>query len=150
MTTQDFNKVCLGRLKKDAGTCADGEHVYLTKHKWDCGWYWGFGYLGNYRCHFHVDSLLYVNGDKGAYCASDLFEETKITDKEWWVIRDLFVQAYALKAAAEVYQYGGHQTTSVGLTDVIKNKDRADQINADLAKVLDCLWSVVCAAVNKA
>jgi hypothetical protein len=145
------NKILLGKLKSDAGTSADGENVWLEKHKWDCGWYWAFGYLGNKNCHFHFDSLLYIKDDKGSvkYTASDLFESTKITDKEWWVMRDLFSQAYALKKAAEVYQHGGHQTTVAGTTDIIKNKERADQINADLAKVLDAVWDVACKAVNK-
>ena len=29
-------KIRLGRLKTDAGTFADGEVVYLEKHRWDC------------------------------------------------------------------------------------------------------------------
>ena len=147
----NFNKILLGKLKSDAGTSADGENMWLEKHKWDCGWYWGFGYVGNKNCHFHFDSLLYIKDGKGSvkYTASDLFESTKITDKEWWVIRDLFSQAYALQKAAEVYQYGGHQTTVVGTTDIIKNKERADQINADLQKVLDLVWDYTCKAVNK-
>ena len=147
----DFNKILLGKLQGDAGTFADGENVWLEKHKWDCDWYWGFGYIGNKRCHFHFDSLLNIKDSKGLvkYVASDLFESTKITDKEWWIMRDLFVQAYALRKAAEVYQYGGHQSSYPGVTDVIKNKVAADQINADLEKVLDTVWSIACLAVNK-
>ena len=149
---QNFNKILLGKLKTDAGTFADGENLWLEKHNWDCGWYWGFGYLGNKNCHFHFDSLLCIKDGKGdvKYCASDLFESTNISDSDWWIIRDLFVQAYALRKAAEVYQYGGHQKTKAGTTDLIKNKERADQINADLAKVLDAVWDLACAAVNKA
>lgn len=147
----DFNKILLGKAKADAGTCADGENIWLTKHKWDCGW--AFGYLGNKNCHFHFDSMLYIKDGKGSFkytaTASDLFESTNITDSEWWVIRDLFVQAYVLKKAAEVYRYGGHQTTLTGVTDIIQNKERVAQINADIAKVLDTVWDVVCKAVNK-
>jgi hypothetical protein len=147
----NFNKILLGKIKSDAGTYADGENLWLEKHKWDCGWYWGFGYLGNNRCHFHFDSLLYIKDGKGdvKYCASDLFESTNISDSDWWIIRDLFVQAYALRKAAEVYQYGGHQTKKAGITDLIKNKERADQINADLAKLLDTVWDFACKAVNE-
>lgn len=146
------NKILLGKLKSDAGTSiADGENVWLEKHKWDCGWYWGFGYVGNRNCHFHFDSLLYIKDGKGSvkYTASDLFASTQISDKDWWVMRDLFSQAYALKKAAEVYRYGGHQTTVPGVTDIIANKERADQINADLAKVLDLVWDYACKAVSK-
>lgn len=147
----NFNKILLGKLKSDAGTCADGENLWLEKHKWDCGWYWAFGYVGNKNCHFHFDSLLYIKDGKGSikYTASDLFQSTEITDREWWLMRDLFTQAYALKKAAEVYQHGGHQMFKAGVTDIIANKERADQINADLQKVLDLVWDHACNAVNK-
>jgi hypothetical protein len=35
------------------------------------------------------------------------------------------------------------------VTDIIANKERADQLNADLAKVLDLVWDHACKAVNK-
>jgi hypothetical protein len=134
-----MTKILLGTLKSDAGTeIADGEVIYLSKHKWDCGWYWGFGYVGNVRSHFHFESLI-----KNTKTASELFDRTNIADKEWWVIRDLFVQAYALQKAAEVYRYGGHQTSLAGVTDIIKNPEIAKQLNADLEKVLDVLWDYV-------
>ena len=140
MTTHQ--KIRLGRLKTDAGTTsADGEVVYLEKHRWDCGWYWAFGYLGNRNCHFHFDSLLYIKDDKGSvkYEASALFSETPITDKEWWVIRELFVQAYALKKAAGVYRYGGSQTTIQGVTDLIRSEELEIRLNKDLFEVLETL-----------
>jgi hypothetical protein len=143
-------KVFLGSIKSHAGNFVENEPIWLEKHQWDCGWYWAFGYIGNSKLHTHFESLLNIKNADGSisHTASELFKSTNIKDKEWWVIRDLFVQAYALKNAAEVYQYGGHQTTSPGITDVIKNKERADQINADLAKVLDTVWDVVCRATT--
>jgi hypothetical protein len=121
-------KVLLGRLK-------DGELVFLTKHRWDCNWYWSMGYVGNSSSHYHFSSFLQDNK-----YASELFMETKITDADWWIIRDFFKQAYALKAAAEVYQYGGHQSSITGITDVIKNKEKAAILNADLEVVLNNVW----------
>jgi len=149
MTT--VSKIPLGRVRADAGTYADGSYLYLTKHSWDCGWYWGFGYVGNRDCHFHFDSLLNIKDNKGGikYTATDLFSETYITDKEWWIIRDLFVQAYALKKAAAVYRQGGHQTTAKGVTDIIQDNGLVTRINADLEKVLDTVWNYTVAAVTK-
>lgn len=145
-----MNKIYLGRLKPDTGTFAAGERIYLTKHKWDCGWYWAFGYVGNAKTHFHFDNLLYPKkGGQVQYLASEIFQSTPISDADWWVIRDLFVQAYALKKAAEVYQHGGHQTTREGVTDLIKNLAMARTLNADLERVLDKVWEVVSQAVNK-
>lgn len=128
-------------MKKDklflGTTKSDNTKLYITKHNWDCGWYWGFGYIGNESCHMHFDSY-FLN--KSVYNASDLFHIPRYNDKNWWIIRDYFVQAYALKACAEIYQYGGNQTTIMGITDIIKNKEMADKLNADLKLVLDTLW----------
>ena len=125
-------KIWLGKLSSNVDAPASGEAFYLEKHKWDCGWYWAMGYLGNVNNHFHFNSFL-----KDHKLASELFETTNITDDEWWVIRDLFKQAYALKEAAEVYQYGGHQTTRKGVTDILKSEDKAKALNADLKLVLE-------------
>ena len=132
-------KILLGKLKANAGTYADGENLWLEKHSWDCGWYWGFGYVGNKNSHFHFDSLM--EGTK--YQASDIFAQTNINDNDWWVIRSLFKQAYALRSAAEVYKNGGNQTFLAGTTDVIKNEEMATRLNRDLEVVLDKLWDVV-------
>lgn len=147
-------KILLGNIKSHAHTFVENEPIWLEKHRWDCGWYWAFGYIGNSEHHAHFDSLLHIKDSKDSkgeikYMASKLFKTTNITDEEWWVIRDLFVQAYALQKAAEVYRRGGNQTARPGVTDIIVNKARADQINADLAKVLDTVWDFTCKAVNK-
>lgn len=131
-----MDKIYLGKI--------DNERIYLSKHQWDCGWYWGFGYLGNDNLHFHIDSLLQEETDVNV-----IFSETKLAKDQWWVIRDLFVQAYALKKCAEVYQYGGFQTTKAGITNIIKNKDKADTINKDLEIVLDTVWNYIINALNK-
>lgn len=121
------------------GNTTEYGRLYLSKHSWDCGWYWGFGYIGNTRLHMHIDSL--INGE---YDVNKIFDgSTGITQDQWWIIRDLFRQAYALKAAAEVYQYGGHQTTRPGITDCIKNLEMAALINKDLEIVLDKVWDFI-------
>lgn len=143
--------IYLGRLNQGIGTVGDGENIHLTKHDWSCGWYWSFGWVGNEGCHFHFDALLYPKdaGNNTLYLASEIFAETNIDDASWWVIRDLFVQAYALQKAAEVYRYGGSQSSKPGVIDIIKNPDRASQINADLKLVLDLVWDVACNAVKE-
>jgi hypothetical protein len=136
-------KILLGKLKSNAGTYADGQNLYLEKHKWDCGWYWGFGYIGNKDCHFHFESLLYNLNGVQFPLASDMFESTKFTDNEWWIVRDLFIQAYALKSAAEAYRYGGAQSYKQGVTDVIKSSDMCTRINTTLELLLNTLWKFI-------
>ena len=127
------------------GNTTEYGRLYLSKHSWDCGWYWGFGYIGNSRLHMHIDSL--INGE---YDVNKIFDgSTGITQDQWWIIRDLFMQAYALKAAAEVYQYGGHQTMRPGITDCIKNLEMAARINKDLETVLNKVWDFLLNEVKR-
>jgi hypothetical protein len=48
-TLSNYEKILLGYN--------NNEPIYLSPPSWDCGWYWGFGYLGNKNCHYHVDGL---------------------------------------------------------------------------------------------
>lgn len=50
------------------GIRKDGQKVWLSEPKWDCGWYWGFGYLGEYSGreieyldHSEFQKLIYNN-----------------------------------------------------------------------------------------
>ena len=127
------------------GNTTEYGRLYLSKHSWDCRWYWGFGYIGNSRLHMHIDSLIGAEHDIG-----NIFDKgSPITQDQWWLIRDLFKQAYALKAAAEVCQYGGHQTTRPGMTYCIKNLEMAAQINKDLETVLDKVWDFLSNEVKR-
>lgn len=138
-------KIYLGKVRPGATEYLDGEAMYLEKHEWQCGWYWALGYIGNARTHCHFDGQ-FLKGNPLE--ANEVFITTNITNGEWWVIRDLFVQAYALRKAAEVYQYGGHQAPKKGLTDVIRNPDMAKTLNADLERVLDALWVYASEAIK--
>lgn len=133
-------KILLGRATDLVKYC-EGELVYITKHSWDCDWYWGMGYIGNKNCHTHFNNTFLENG-MIFKSAKECFSSTKITDKEWWIIKDLFKQAYALKECAEVYQYGGHCTTTEE-TKVIKSLDVAKMLNQDLKIVLDTVWELL-------
>lgn len=133
-------RVLLGTLKEDNTTC------YLTKHKWDCDWYWGLGYIDNNNYHTRFDSTFLKVKPK---LASEVFSTTNISDSDWWIVRDLFIQAYALKKVAEVYVYGGHQTYEAGTTDIIKDVDMCTRLNRDLEKVLDTLWDFVVEATKE-
>ena len=138
-------KTYLGRISKDYDCYMSGENCYLTKHSFDCNWYWGFGYIGNNNCHMHFDGTLLTQETD----VNKIFSDTKISQNEWWVIRDLFIQAYALKSCAEVYRHGGHQTSKKNVTDVIQSKELETRINIDLEKVLNTLWDYIDKSLNK-
>lgn len=127
------------------GNTTEYGRLYLSKHSWSCGWYWGFGYVGNSKCHMPIDNLL-----NSEYSVDLIFDKgTPITQNQLWVIRDLFKQAYALKGAAEVYQYSGHQTSKLGIIDCIKNLEMAALINRDLETVLNKVWNFIANEVKR-
>lgn len=130
----------LGTVRKDyKENTVSGETIFLSEHNWDCDWYWGFGYVGNGRLHTHFDStFLSTEAD-----VNKIFSETKINQDTWWLLRDLFIQAYALSKSAETYRYGGHQTTKKGVTDIIQDKKMCIRLNKDLKTVLDKIWSLI-------
>ena len=130
------NKIYLGK--------AGDECIYLSKHSWDCNWYWDFGYIGNNSCHFHIESWL----DHKNINIKDIFSETNISQSHWWIIRDLFIQAYALRRAADTYRYGGHQTDDAKPLRVI-DPDMATRLNADLKVLLDTIWIFINEATKR-
>ncbi len=133
----NFNdKIALGKV--------DGRTIYLSAPKWDCGWYWGFGYLGNKDCHYHVDGLKKIetyNTEKQCweYEFVNLFDgfkkhfdkDTFIVTKDsyLWTLCELFSTFYTLKETAEVLGRGGAHYTSNPCQSIIMNKDEANRIN---------------------
>ena len=108
--------VLLGQFK-------GGEFVWLEVPKWDCEWYWAFGYLETYtnnknphlsrdiNSHQHVDGVIFKPAaGSGRYIHhfndSPDFEATVLDEKESWVLADLFKQYYTLKSYAEILHQG--------------------------------------------
>ena len=116
-------RMFLGRRKSDNAA------IYLTKPSWDCNWYWGFGYLGNSREHYHLSS--YANG-RNINMRDALLEDYDLNpriEKQLWVFCELVETAYALKKTAEVLGRGGSHYTTNPLSDIIKNPDEVKRIN---------------------
>ena len=72
-------KIFLGTVRDGIeGMIISGEKLYIEKHSFDCGWYWGFGYIGNKNIHTHFSELLYPDTKKSGYNvynASELFKK---------------------------------------------------------------------------
>jgi len=164
---QEFNDpfcVLLGYTKRDY--YGSREAVYLKGFQWDCGWYWGGGYIGNKNFHAHFDGAFLAAPDirghslgnfvtpwtklqdyqKGAAVMSNgcavwepitffLDDVPEYINKNWWRVKDLYKQFYALREAAEVFQHGGH-CTSEGRAAGELNKDAAEKLNRHIALVI--------------
>jgi len=62
-------------------------------------------------------------------------DNPKYTERQWWRIKDLFKQFYAIKAAAECFQHGGHCTQDARSEWEI-NKEMAAKLNAHIETVI--------------
>lgn len=121
-----------------------GRHVYLEAPSWDCGWYWGFGYLHSFtndRCpeksadineHFHFDGAFL----ESKQCAFDAFKgyfrETVLTDDEIWMLCDYMRTFYTLKDAAELFYSGSSHYTEKAKVEILKDESLWRRINEEL------------------
>lgn len=120
-TLSNYNKVLLGYN--------DNQPIYLSPPSWDCGWYWGFGYLGNKNCHYHLSGLAkevnYYDGLKNHFGKT-----LNIRESDIWTFAELVKTAYSLKEMAEVIGRGGSHYTTNPCKDIITNKEEAERINS--------------------
>ena len=127
------------------GKDKEGEKYWLQAPSWDCGWYWGFGYIEvlsnkkkpelskDIKLHTHFDSL-FLN-DKSVY-AKDLFDsffvETTLEGNEVYQLIDYMMSFYNLKNTAAILSCGDSHQTEKAKIDVLKNEDLANYINKTL------------------
>jgi hypothetical protein len=113
------------------GKDADGTTYWLEAPTWDCGWYWGFGYIVTYTDNlspqFSRDLLSHQHATHEFFESGTITDWT-VTDKELWEIRELFAQFYTLRKTAE---YFGRGKAHVANTNVPlwKNPELVDEIN---------------------
>ena len=139
------------------GKDADGYTVWLEAPKWDCGWYWGFGYIEKYTnkenperardisSHSHFSSLVgqqeYYDHEKGCHRKGEyihnIYDSTELvkttfTEKEGWLLSELFKQFYLLQDMAAYTSRnpaGCYLTTSPIEQDAEKMKEWRKEIN---------------------
>lgn len=126
------------------GKDSEGTKYWLEAPKWDCGWYWGFGYVETYTnnnhpskakdvsSHQHIDSSFI--GEIGIEYIHNIFDcpllvETTFTTNEGWILTELFKSFYLLKETAEFYGHGGTHTTTNPLAKELTNKEEVKKIN---------------------
>ena len=139
------------------GVDKDGDHVWLEEPTWDCGWYWGLGYVRRYtykknpkyarditsHTHFEggVVGLTEVWNSKTQHFdrvyvshinESSKFKATVFTDSESWLLSELMKSCYLLKETAAFFGRGGVHITKNPLAENLKNVEWAETINKTL------------------
>lgn len=123
------------------GTDREGANYWLEAPTWDCGWYWGCGYVETYtnnknpeiardiNSHQHFDGL-FLKGKKNGYDAfKEFFYDVTVTDKELWTLIEIMKTIYTLKETAEILDRGGSHYTTNPCKDIIINKEEVKRIN---------------------
>lgn len=123
------------------GVDADGIYYWLESGKFECNWYWGFGYVETYTnnknpnlarditSHQHFDGLFF-NKNK---CCYDMFKEffidTPFTDNEIWKICELMKSFYIARQYSDMLHVGGAHYTTNPAKETIKNDVEYKRIN---------------------
>lgn len=122
----------------------DGEVIYLDLPTWDCNWYWGFGYLGNRQCHYHLKTYK-EEGGFGEHRNISMFEALRgdyklcpalADDNNLWKFCELVKTVYALLEVAEVFHRGGSHYSSNPCKDLLKSPEQYKHINEVLLPAL--------------
>jgi len=120
------------------GQDEDGINCWLEEPKWDCGWYWGFGYIITYtnnrnpylakdiNSHSHFDGFVGTqeeyDHDKGCFVKGEYIHniynsprlaKTVFSEKEGWKLSELFKQFYLLQDMARFCHQGNTNTCIV-------------------------------------
>lgn len=115
-----------------------GLKVYLQKPSWDCGWYWGFGYLEGYRNYahdcdisIHWDSIVKDSNENAFDAMKHYFKELTISDDSLWLLCDYMKSFYTLKEMAELCHIGNsHYTETSNIS--FKDEELYNKINKEL------------------
>ncbi len=104
------------------GKGKDGLFYYLEEPSWDCGWYWGFGYMegfsqnkidsGHHQAHTHVDSTFFDSRCSMYDKFKEFFETTTLMEDEIWKLLEYHSTLYTLKEMSGITYCGGSHITS--------------------------------------
>lgn len=119
----------------------DGVNYWLEEPSWDCGWYWGFGYIETYtnnscpersrdiESHQHFDSLFFNKMKNGFDNYVEFFDDITLSEKDLWTFLELMNTFYALRKTADVCFHGGTNYSTNPCREFLKDEDMCKKIN---------------------
>ena len=117
----------------------EGKYQWLEAPAFNCGWYWGFGYVEEYTSHKqpntsrdivshqHMSSLL-INGHDFSK-----FDGIVLNDKEKWQFAELFKQFYLLREMAD---FSHKEKPSCGITGSLVDHGNLKSWNEEINTVM--------------
>jgi hypothetical protein len=142
------------------GKDVEGKLMWLEEPKWDCGWYWGFGYIETYtnklnpskarniESHSHFSGLVgyqeYYDHDKECFRKGEYIHnvydsprliETCFSSAEGWQLSELFKQFYLLKDMAE-YTHRSPASCNLTTSPVTQDPEKMAQWHKEINEVM--------------
>lgn len=112
------------------GVNKDNEKVWLKQASFDCGWYYGFGYVETHDSHSHFDSMFLKENIYHSF--KDYFQEIVLNDDEVWALLELMQEFYTLRKYSDLlHTSGAHITKGSDILEEQKenNMREYDRIN---------------------
>ena len=122
------------------GADNEGTKYYLQKAKFECGWYWGVGYVETFTnnknpehsrdisSHQHFDTL-FLCKDYRDFIDNEYLVDSPFTDKEKWKILEIMKSLYIARKYSDFLHCGGAHCTENPVKNVIKNDEEYQRIN---------------------
>ena len=118
------------------GKGKDGEYYWLEQGTWNCGWYWGVGYVETYTNKLNPSRAEYINSHQHFDSLfsnwkefDDFFEETVLNEKEKWKLLELMKAIYTARRYSDMLHTGGVHYTTNPKSEIIKNNTEYNRIN---------------------
>lgn len=133
-----------------------GVYYWLEQAKFDCGWYWGLGYVETYtnnknperakdiNSHQHFDSLFFSGPSHGFDNFKNFFTKTPLSDAEIWQLMEIMKSLYTAREFSDMIYRGGAHYTKNPCTDIIKNSEEYKRINESvIPSLLNKLYEIL-------
>lgn len=133
------------------GKNKEGQKVWLEEGHFDCGWYWGIGYVEIFNknhtdieVHTHFDSLFF-NNEKCCYdLFKEYFSETTLNDNEIWELLENMKALYTLREYSDLLYRGGAHITKNKNKNIIENDEEYRRINNTIIPaILESVYKIL-------
>lgn len=129
------------------GLNKNGDKMWLVAPSWDCGWYWGLGYIKIYQqnwmpskardilCSTHFDCVFPSYGS-----FIDEFNNTPFTENEKWKIYEYMKELYILRKYSDMMHDGGAYITTGSKTLKEEQKNNIKEYNRINKILIPNVW----------
>ncbi len=123
------------------GTGYGGTKYYLQKAKFECGWYWGIGYVETFtnnknpvrsrdiQTHQHFKNLFLDGKHKNFIEEKNILINSPFSEKERWKIVEIMESLYIARKYSDFLYCGGGHYTENPAKNIIKNNQEYARIN---------------------